>query len=109
MSEFKDQHHVIIDGIELSPIQSNFVVEAIENQYHEALEDVLSSDVDDIEKETIAPALLSLAEVIVQISPDIFAADIEINEEGTARFTGSLAKYNTTDEPVDAELAEESE
>ena len=106
MSEYKGQHQVIIDGHELTPIQSNFVVEAIENQLDQSMSDLLSGDVDSIEKEEMGPGVLSLAEVIAQVNPEFLYADIAIDENGKALFTGKLQEFNPefVDEPADMEV-----
>lgn len=95
MSEYKDQHYVIIDGVELTPIQSNFVMEAIGNQFNEAYDDITHSDVDEDEKDALAPAVLSLAEVLKKtFHPDYpFPIFIEFNED-KACFTGKMKEYN---------------
>lgn len=94
MSEYKYQHQVIIDGYELTPIQSNFVVEAIEQQFDDSLCSMGDLIVDPDEKEQMAPAVLSLAEVITQVNPRHLSDEIEINNKGEASFIGVLSRYN---------------
>jgi hypothetical protein len=93
MSEHKNQHHVIIDGHELTPLQSNHVVEAIESQLGNSLDDMFDSDVDPYQKQTMAPAVRSLAEVLYLVAPHILFDGIEVIG-GKAHFDEELEEFN---------------
>jgi hypothetical protein len=104
MSEYKGQHTVIIDGYELTPIQSNHVVQAIENQLGEALDDMMSIDVDPYEKQSMVPAVKSLAEVLNLVAPEILFDGIDV-VGGKAIFEDDLEEFNTgvVEEALDTE------
>lgn len=89
-----DQHQVVIDGHILSPKQSHFVVEAIEDRANDTHDQLMSYQIDDGEKTHIAPAFLSLAEVLKITHPNISFSNVGYNDKDRAIFTGDLESFN---------------